>query len=60
MDNGQDRFSTAERNMDLAARRHVVWNKVKHFLQGTKCMKVRFLKARQLFASFVNKRQTTV
>ena len=45
MDNGQDRFSTAERDVDFAARRHVVWNKVKHFLQDTKGMKLCFLKA---------------
>ena len=60
MDNGQDRFSTAERDVDLAARRHVVWNKVKHFLQNAKCMKVCFLKTGQLFPPLVNERQASI
>jgi len=32
MNNGQGRLAIAESDIDLAARRYVVWNKVKHFL----------------------------
>ena len=46
MDDGQNRFATAERDLDLAAGRDVVGNKVEHRFQDAKRIKVRFLEAR--------------
>ena len=60
MDDSQHRFAAVERNFDLAASRDVVWNKLKHFLQDTKCMKVCFLKTGQLFPPLVNERQASI
>ena len=44
MNDGQKRFATAERDLDLAARGDVVGNKVEHLFQDAKCVNVCFIK----------------
>ncbi len=46
VDDGQEWFSVAKSNVDLATGSNVVWNKTKHFFEDAKSMEVCFMKIR--------------